>query len=434
MAEVHLEPRPRKEKYPYQAGFGNTFCSESVEGTLPPQNNPKKCPKGLYSEQLSGTAFTVPRAKNARTWLYRMQPGVVHKKYKKAEGPFEQNLVPPQIVDPNQMRWAPNPIPDSPHTFIEGLVMFAGAGGPSTRAGIRIYLYTANKSMENESFYNSDGDFLIVPQQGTLDIQTELGFLEVMPGELCVIPRGVNYAVKVDGPSRGYICEVYSHLVIPDLGPIGANGLANPRDFLHPVAAADKPGNVDFKMYNKFNEEMFVAEMDHSVFNVVAWWGNYSPYKYDIDRFCTMNTVTYDHPDPSIFTVLTCPTTEPGVAALDFAIFPKRWMVAENTFRPPYYHRNCMAEYMGLIRGSYDAKVGFQPGGSSLHNFMTPHGPDSDTFEKASEAPSDPHKYPDTLAFMFETSYILSLTPHSEKNREEGYADCWQGLKNQYSE
>jgi homogentisate 1,2-dioxygenase len=250
------------------------------------------------------------------------------------------------------MRWHPTPaVIDGPHTFVEGLVAFAGAGGPSTRGGIRIYLFTANKSMENESFYNSDGEFLIVPQEGPLDIQTEFGFLEVRPGEICVIPRGINFSVRVEAFVRGYICEVYGRFIIPDLGPIGANGLANPRDFLHPVAHADKPGQVAFRMFNKFNDELFVAEMDHSVFNTVAWWGNFLPYKYDLDRFCTMNTVTYDHPDPSIFTVLSCPTLEPGVAACDFAIFPKRWMVAEGTFRPPYYHRNTMSEFMGLIRG-----------------------------------------------------------------------------------
>jgi len=313
-------------------------------------------------------------------------------------------------------------------------VTFAGAGGPSTRTGIRIYLYTATKSMEHESLYNSDGDFLIVPQEGTLDIQTELGYLEVSPGEICVIPRGINFAVRVNGFTRGYVCEVYSHFTLPDLGPIGANGLANTRDFLYPVATADKYERLHFQMYNKFLDEIFVADMDHSVFNVVAWWGNYAPFKYDLDRFCTINTVSYDHPDPSIFTVLSCPSLEPGVAVCDLAIFPKRWMVSEGTFRPPYYHRNCMAEFMGLIRGQYDAKVGFRPGGSSLHNFLTPHGPDKQTFEKASEAHLGPERYGDTLAFMFETSHVLSLTPFALQNRDDTYQDCWKGLENRFME
>jgi homogentisate 1,2-dioxygenase len=367
-----------------------------------------------------------------------MQPGVTHKAFQPAGDPFKNNLVVPEIKDPNQMRWNPmTPVVEGDHTFVEGLVTFAGAGGPATRSGIRIYHYTANKSMVNESFYNADGDFLIVPQDGDLDIQTELGFLEVRPGEICVVPRGMNFAVGVEKLSRGYICEVYGHFTLPDLGPIGANGLATPRDFLTPVACPDKPTQekIKFRMYNKFMEEMFVAEMDHSVFNVVAWWGNYVPFKYDLDRFNTMNSVSFDDPDPSIFTVITCPTNEPGVAACDLAIFPKRWMCAEGTFRPPYYHRNCMAEFMGLIRGAYDAKVGFRPGGSTLHNFMTPHGPDAATHKKASEEELKPVRYPDTMAFMFETSFMLSLTPRAAGDalREMTYQDCWTGLENHFA-
>mmetsp|Transcript_9858 Transcript_9858/g.27691 ORF Transcript_9858/g.27691 Transcript_9858/m.27691 type:complete len:441 (+) Transcript_9858:102-1424(+) len=421
----------RPEKYGYQYGFGNTFVSEARPDAVPKtQNNPQKAPFGLYAEQLSGTAFTVPRKGNQRTWLYRMQPGVTHHEFKKTN--LGRMLV-PTVIDPNQKRWEPFPIPEEPHTFVEGLVCICGAGGPETRAGIRNYIFTATLSMEKASFYNSDGDFLIVPQEGSLDIQTEMGFLEVRPGEICVIQRGISFAVRVEGPTRGYICEVYGHFQLPDLGPIGANGLANTRDFMHPVAAHDPPSQGEYRMYNKFMDDIFVSEMDHSSFNVVGWWGNYVPYKYDLKRFSTMNSVAFDHPDPSIFTVLTCPTTEPGVAACDFVIFPQRWMVAEGTFRPPYFHRNCMAEFMGLIYGSYDAKEGFRAGGASLHNFCTPHGPDTVTYDKASTAELSPERYADTLAFMFETSFMLKLTDFSANTSlEPHYPRVWHGLTNRY--
>ena len=271
-----------------------------------------------------------------RSWLYRIQPGVTHHVFQETN--IAPHVVSPTVINPNQYRWVPLPIDESEaHNFVEGLRTVAGAGEPQTRTGIRMYLFTATTSMKDCSFYNSDGEFLIVPQEGELDIQTEFGFLQVRPGEICVIPRGINFAVGVSGPTRGYICEVYGHFTLPDLGPIGANGLANPRDFMTPIAAFEDK-KCDFTMYTKMADKMFASKMDHSVFNVVGWYGNYVPYKYDLKRFNTVNSVSFDHSDPSIFTVLTCPTTEPGVAACDLAIFPTRWSVAEGTFRPPYYH------------------------------------------------------------------------------------------------
>lgn len=311
-----------------------------------------------------------------------------------------------------------------------------GAGDPSLKNGCAVHYYTANADMEKKAFYNSDGDFLIVPQLGRLDIQTECGYLEVFPGEICVIPRNIYFSVKLpDGPSRGYVLEVYNaHFKLPELGPIGANCLANPRDFLAPVAAFDDI-DEEYLIKCKFIGKFFEFKKDHTPFNVVAWHGNYYPYKYDLDNFCSVNSVSFDHPDPSIFTVLTCPSPLTGVAVADFVIFPPRWQVQDHTFRPPYYHRNCMSEYMGLIRGSYEAKEGgFIPGGGSLHSIGTAHGPDTISFEKHSTCELKPIKLPDTMAFMFESSFMFHVTDYAQKTKvDEKYWECWQGLKKNFS-
>lgn len=428
----------KQQKYNYLSGFGNTHQSEAIPNSLPrDQNSPQKCPKGLYAEQLSGTAFTVPRANNQRSWLYRIKPSVGHKPYTKVEKGLLTNDFSKAIIDPNQMRWMPFDIPTKPTDFVQGLMTIGGAGDLTTKAGMAIHYYVANTSMVDKSFYNSDGDLLIVPQQGTLDIRTEFGCLEVEPGEIFVVQRGIHFSVNVSGPSRGYICEVYNgHFRLPDLGPIGANGLANPNHFLSPTAAFEDR-TCEFTVVSKFLGELFEAKQDHSPFNVVAWYGNYAPYKYDLRLFNVIGTVSFDHPDPSIFTVLTCPTGEPGVAVCDFAIFPPRWAVGEHTFRPPYFHRNCMSEYMGLIYGSYEAKQGgFVPGGGSLHSCMTPHGPDTKTFETASNAELKPHRVADgTMAFMFESSYLMKLTEFASKtNIDQDYYKCWEDLKTHFQQ
>ena len=432
----------KNDPYKYHSGFGSAFESEAKEGAIPHgQNNPQKCPLGLYAEQLSGTAFTVPRANNQRSWLYRCQPSVTRSGYLPAIGPNENKLFTNDFSkttpNPNQLRWLPVELKGyEALDFVQGIRTIGGAGDIATKAGIAIHLFACGSSMKDKSFYNSDGDFLIVPQEGTLDVVTEFGKLQVVPTEIIVIPRGVNFAVNVSKPSRGYILEIYNgHFKIPDLGPIGANGLANPRDFLAPTAAYESR-KCNFTVISKFLGKLFQAEQDHSVFDVVGWTGNYYPFKYDLDKFNTINSVSYDHPDPSIFTVLTCQTTEVGTAAADFVIFPERYMNAEHTFRPPYYHRNCMSEYMGMIHGVYDAKEGqskssgFFPGGGSLHSCMTPHGPDSTSFEKASNAELKPFRMDSTLAFMFESCYLLNLTDWAqETNLDEDYQKCWQQLK-----
>jgi homogentisate 1,2-dioxygenase len=421
----------------YQSGFGNEFATEAVKGALPEgQNAPQKAPLGLFTEQLSGTAFTAPRATNRRTWTYRIRPSVTHKPFTETgtglfrSGPFTELPTPP-----NQMRWNPIPMPEKKTDFVDGIVTMGGSGDPAMQIGVGLHLYAANVSMRGRYFYNADGEMMIVPQQGTLRVHTELGILGLTPGEIGVVPRGMKMRVDLEGASRGYICENYGlPFRLPELGAIGANGLANARDFLTPVAAyEDKEG--DFRIVGKFLGHMWEAEIDHSPLDVVAWHGNYAPYKYDLARFNCINTVSFDHPDPSIYTVMTSPSVMAGTANVDFAIFPPRWLVAEHTFRPPWFHRNMMNEFMGLVFGEYDAKAeGFLPGGASLHNCMSGHGPDAETFEKASKAELKPVKLDNTLAFMFETGLPVRPTKFALETKilQHEYFECWQGLKKHF--
>jgi homogentisate 1,2-dioxygenase len=394
----------------YQSGFGNEFATEAVVGALPiGQNSPQKVPFGLYAEQLSGSAFTAPRGHNRRTWVYRLRPSAAHLPFEPvAAGTLSSTFDAPT---PNRLRWSPLAMPTAPTDFIAGLFTLGGNGSPAIGAGAAVHVYAANRSME-AAFFNSDGELVIVPQHGGLRIVTEHGVLDVTPGEIAVIPRGVRMRVElVDQAARGYVGENYgAPFRLPELGPIGSNGLANARDFLAPVAAFED-GDRPTQLIQKFQGGLWSTTIDHSPFDVVAWHGNYTPYKYDLARFNTINTVSFDHPDPSIFTVLTSPSDTPGVANCDFVIFPPRWMVAEATFRPPWFHRNIMSELMGLVRGQYDAKAeGFVPGGASLHNCMNAHGPDRASYDKAVAADLAPHKLTDTLAFMFETRWVISPT------------------------
>ena len=411
----------------YQSGFGNEFTTESLPGALPNgQNTPQRPAVGLYPEQLSGTPFTVPRQEARRVWMYRIRPSATHPAWRRiGQGHLSGPLSEPT---PNRLRWDPLPIPDAPTDFVAGLVTLLAN---QDAAGVSVHIYCANRDM-TRVFSTSDGELLIVPQQGSLAITTELGQINVAPGEIAVIPRGMRFRVAVpDGTARGYVCENHGAMLrLPDLGPIGANGLANPRDFLSPVAwfeDRDEPTEV----IQKFMGTLWATTLDHSPFDVVGWHGNLAPYKYDLARFMALGTVSFDHPDPSIFTVLTSPTDTAGAANMDFVIFPTRWMVAEHTFRPPWFHRNVMNECMGLVQGAYDARAGgFVPGGLSLHGMMSAHGPDAATTERAMAADLVPHKLTDTLAFMFETRQVLIPTHHalSIPQCQTDYDATWNGL------
>lgn len=424
----------------YQSGFGNEFATEAVPGALPQgQNSPQQAPLGLYAEQLSGTAFTAPRAQNRRSWLYRIRPASQHPPFTLADNTrivSNFHAMPP--TPPNQLRWNPLPLPDSatPVDFIDGWHTMAGNGSAEAMSGCAIHVYAANRSMQRY-FYSADGELLVVPQEGRLAIATELGLIELEPQEIAVIPRGVRFRVTLpDGAARGYVCENFGTAFrLPDMGPIGSNGLANSRDFLTPHAAYEDIDGA-CELLAKFGGHLWRTTLDHSPLDVVAWHGNYAPYKYDLRRFNTIGSISYDHPDPSIFLVLQAPSENPLFGAIDFAIFPPRWLAAEHTFRPPWFHRNVASEFMGLIHGVYDAKAaGFVPGGASLHNCMSGHGPDAQTFEKASHSDTaTPVKVGDTMAFMFETRTIIKPTAFAMNSGllQPDYFECWQGLRKHF--
>ena len=492
----------REDGLSYQTGFGNSFESECLEGALPKgRNNPRKVPYGLYAEQLSGTAFTSPRATNRRTWMYRIQPSVVgthhpfqqpqhDKDNPKKEQPAyfgfsDSNNGPKVSLDPNPMRWFPMPTEESSvaqDDFVQGTKCLCQSGSPVSKSGLAIYTYAFGQDMVRRHMYNSDGDFLVVPQQGSLRIHTELGQLVVHPKEICVLPRGLVFSIHLydptnnthndtapqeeeektptteaaaaaqqprQGVARGYMLEVYKgHFTLPELGPIGSNGLANVRDFWTPTAWVGAARRADYHqpctIVNKYGGALFGRSAPHTPYNVVAWHGNYVPFKYKLERFCAVNSVSYDHLDPSIYTVLTCKGDgEEGTALADFVIFPPRVMATDaNTLRPPWFHRNTMTEFMGLVYGQYDAKEGggnqrggFQPGGASLHPCMTPHGPDAPSYDKAiQDACQEPTKLDAGLAFMFETNLQLYVTEYAQtcQHRDHDYAKCWSALQDTF--
>jgi homogentisate 1,2-dioxygenase len=450
-------PEPIVAAPAFQSGFGNEFATEALPGALPVgRNSPQRCPYGLYAEQLSGTAFTAPRGANRRTWLYRIRPAAMHGPFRRIPDRALAGAFGPAAgveTPPDQLRWSPLPLPaaDVPTDFVDGLFTMAGNGDAAAMTGCAIHQYAANRSMRDRFFYDADGELLILPQLGTLRLLTELGAMDVEPQQIAVVPRGVRFRVELPevdaaGPDatgrgplaavRGYVCENYgAPFRLPDLGPIGANGLANPRDFLSPVARfEDREGA--FELVARFQGRLWAADIGHSPLDVVAWHGNHVPYRYDLRRFNAIGSVSFDHPDPSIFLVLQSLSDTPGVDTIDFVIFPPRILAMQDTFRPPWFHRNIASEFMGLIHGVYDAKAeGFAPGGASLHNCMTGHGPDAETFERASSADtSQPHYIRDTMAFMFETRAVIHPTAQALAlpTRQRDYQACWQGLRRHF--
>jgi len=421
----------------YQTGFGNYLSSQAIPHALPEgQNSPQKTLYNLYTEQLSGTPFTLPRAEAQRAWLYRIRPSLKHGEFFQAENYHFLNPPFRTLTPPTQMRWDPLPLPDSPKDFLQGLITFAGNGNPQLNQGAAIHLYAANLDMTDHFFYNADGEFLIVPQEGELLLKTEFGELAVAPGECAIMPRGVKYQVQLlTKPARGYVLENFGKpFRLPELGTIGSNGLANPRDFQYPTAKFEELAG-DFTLYAKFSGSLWGARIPYSPLDVVAWHGNYSPYKYDLKFFNTINSVSFDHPDPSIFTVLTSPSDAPGSPNVDFVIFPERWQVSEHTFRPPYFHRNRSSEFMGLIWGKEGKREGgFMPGGTSLHNCMSAHGPDTKSFEAALKSTSKPKYLKNILAIMFESalSWQLSEFALDADFRQGDYLESWAGLDSRF--
>ena len=418
----------------YMTGFGNHFATEAAAGALPVgRNSPQRPAFGLYAEQLSGTAFTAPRHENRRSWLYRLRPSAAHPAFTRYDG---AKLFAPGVVDepfaPNRLRWGPLEV-DAEQDWLDSLTTMVVAGdGPKTQAGVAMHIYRCGKDMENRAFVSGDGELLILPEQGGLTLLTELGRIDVEPGKVALIPRGVRFRVTLpDGPARGYVAENHGQpFRLPDLGPIGANGLANPRDFETPVAwFEDVEG--DYELVQKFLGSLWTTQLGRSPLDVVAWHGNYAPCKYDLRRFNAIGSISFDHPDPSIFTVLTSHSDVPGTANVDFVIFPPRWLIAEDTFRPPWFHRNVMSECMGLIYGAYDAKAdGFRPGAMSLHNQLSGHGPDVASWRGASEAALQPHKLDGTMAFMIESRWVFSPTKFAQDTSalDDDYDEAWEGF------
>ena len=427
----------------YMPGFGNEFETEALEGALPVgRNSPQRCAYGLYAEQISGSPFTAPRASNQRSWLYRMRPTVRHVANLRRRFDLAHFRSAPTLDESGlplaPMRWDPAPIPDDAGTWLAGLRTIATGGDVHTRDGFAIHTYAVTESMEREVFCNADGEMLIVPEVGRLRFFTELGVIDAAPSEIVRIPRGMKYKVLLNGDdrARGYVCENYgAAFTCPERGPIGANGLANPRDFLTPVAAYEERDGVVHRVVVKWCGQFHAGEIDHSPLDVVAWHGNYAPYKYDLRHYSPVGSIRTDHPDPSIFTVLTAPSGEPGTANIDFVIFPPRWLVAEDTFRPPWYHLNVMSEFMGLVEGVYDAKPkGFRPGGMSIHNMMVPHGPDADAFHAASLEKLEPEKLDGTLAFLFETRFPQQVTRYAAglDTLQLHYPNVWTPLRSHF--
>lgn len=422
----------------YLSGFGNHFATEALPNALPQgQNSPQQVNLGLYAEQLSGSAFTAPKGQNLRSWLYRIQPSVVRSQFQlMSVNPICEATENTEPLPPAPMRWNPLPSPEKPTTWFESLMMFASNGTTKLHQGANFYLYACNKNMEREFFTSADGELLIVPQEGRLLFRTEFGLLHVAPEEILIVPRGVKFQVHLlDKSARGYVCENHGlPFRLPERGLIGSNGLANERDFLYPVAFYEDI-DTEHQLFCKFSGNLWQADLAFSPLNVVAWHGNYAPYKYALKNFNSINSVSFDHCDPSIFTVLTSPSAIAGTSNLDFVIFPERWSVAEHTFRLPYFHRNVMSELMGLIKGEYDAKAsGFHPGGVSIHNCLTPHGPDAKSVDIGMREPSKPHFIKNTLAFMLESCFcwIPSKLAMGSPLKQKDYAECWQELPKKF--
>ena len=417
----------------YQSGFGNSYATEALAGALPQgRNSPQRVAHGLYAELLSGSAFTAPRAENRRTWMYRRRPSVVAGAYEALPHALWKTGAKDGVAaPPNPLRWHPAEVPAEPLDFVSGLRTMVVNGDADAQTGMAAHIVLMNRPMGRRALVNADGEMLIVPQQGALRVTTELGVLDAAPGQVLLIPRGLAFKVDVEGPAVAYVCENYgAHFRLPELGPIGSNGLANARDFEAPVAAFEQDEGP-YQMLKRYGGALWTATQSHSPFNVVAWHGTLAPLRYDTQHFNTIGSISFDHPDPSIFTVLTSPSDTPGTANCDFVIFPPRWLVAEDSFRPPWFHRNVMSEFMGLVYGQYDAKPeGFRPGGASLHNGMVPHGPDAEAFDRASSAALAPHKLDHTLAFMFESRWRFHLTEWALRDgaRDLRYADCWAPL------
>lgn len=422
----------------YMTGFGNEFETEALPNALPVgQNSPQKPAYGLYSELFSATTFPAPRARNRRTYMFRIHPSVQAPKYSRIDNSLIATPPFDTVPTPNNMRWDAFEIGGEDADFIDGLATICGVGGPIAQSGMAMHIYRVTRSMSDRVFTNNDGEMIVMPQQGALRFVTELGVLEAAPGAIVILPKGIRFRVELpEGPARGFVCENFSQAFhLPELGLIGSNGLANAADFYAPVAAYEDR-NTPCELVQKYAGNLWATELPYSPLDVVAWRGNCAPMLYDAEKFVALGTATVDHPDPSIF----CALTSGGDAVLgpnvDMLILPPRWLVAEHSFRPPGFHRNCVCEMVALIKGRHQGKTGgFGPGGFSIHNNFAPHGPDVNTVQMAREEELKPMKLEGTLAFLFETRFPLAVTPfaHEAKENQADVVAMWQGFPHLFS-
>jgi homogentisate 1,2-dioxygenase len=429
------------ERIATMPGLGSTHESEALPGALPGrQNTPLPPPYGLYPELLSGTPFTVKSAESSRVWMYRIRPSFSHAAY--VPLPVGRFGAPFEDVVPNRTRWKPVPIPQAPLAtdFVDGLATLGGAGEPTVGPGFAVHLYAANADMIDRALSSADGDLLLVPQTGTLDLRTELGWLRVAPGSIAIIPRAVKFAIGLpDGAARGWVLEVYGRrLRLPERGPIGSNGLADARHFRAPVASfEDRTCPAGFEVVSKIGGRLYSASQEHSPFDVVAWHGNHAPTSYDLSLFNAMGTVSFDHPDPSILTVLTAPLDDHGRAIADFVVFPGRWEVSEHSFRPPFMHRNAASELNMVVRVS-SVEAGYEPGCTFLSPLLTAHGITTAGYEHALAPDFDdrPRRIPDeSLWVMFESALQFRATAWARETDlvDSGFLKLFEGMPSRFT-
>lgn len=415
-------------------GFGGHHRGEALAGAVPGrQNTPRHAPYGLHSEQVSGTGFVAPRRENLRSWLYRIRPSAQHTRFSPVDHPRVSHDFEIQS-SPNLSAWS-QIVDDSegPQDFVAGLTTLGGAGNPALRRGFALHGYRATADMEDHAFTNADGDLLVLPQQGRLIALTEFGALEVEPGEVLLLPRGLRVSILVpDGEAQGYAAEIFAgHFQLPERGPIGANGLVDERHFRGPTPYYEDRLAPGFRMTHKFGGALSEATQDHSPFDVVGWHGAYLPLAYRFSAFSPVSNTAFDHTDPSAFTVLSAALDEEGANALDLVVFPARWDPTEHTFKPPYFHRNVTTEINGIIEDP-SLNAPFTTGMVFVTPSMTPHGVRAGAVErflaKSDEAADRPTKSSSkSLWFQFETALHFHRTEWAKRTdlAKEDWPDVW---------
>jgi homogentisate 1,2-dioxygenase len=436
-------PLRAPKEVPTQGGFGSVHESEALEGALPrDQNAPRRCPYDLVPELINGTPFTVRNVDNSKMWTYRIHASFSQTAFHPL--PNARFATPLGDVEPNRSRWAPHPIPapSTPTDFVDGLVTLGGAGDVLSGPGFAIHVYAANADMLDRCFSNADGDLLVIPQEGALDVRTELGWLSVPIGSILFVPRGLKFAIGLpENVGRGWVLEVFgTKLRLPERGLVGSNGLAEARHFRAPHASyEDRECPDGFQHVTKTGGRLFEATHTFSPFDVVAWYGNHAPFVYDLMHFAPVASVRFDHQDPSIFTVLTAPLDDHGRAVADFVFFPPRWEVIEHSFRPPFAHRNAASEVNMVVRTPKPYSTGYEPGCTFLSPLLTAHGVGTKTYDAILDLPHDhvdpPQRIPDeSLWAMVESALPFRTTAWARDTEllDATFLSAFEGMKKRF--